>query len=213
MRSSHDLFATIGWATSPRSEYALRAQPTGGSRATGPACQPRRGAARAPIPAAPLAAKKEKLHDSNRHNHRTLHGTLPGRDRKRVFAIVAASSGNLVEWFDFYIYAFCAIYFAPSFFPKADPTAQLLNTAGVFAAGLPDATDRWLAVRPHRGPQRAQELDADLGGDDVLRLAPDCLPADLRHHRHLRPRAAAAGAAAARPVRGWRIWHNGHLYE
>jgi MHS family alpha-ketoglutarate permease-like MFS transporter len=34
------------------------------------------------------------------------------------------------------IYAFSAIYFAPSFFPKADPTAQLLNTAGVFAAGF-----------------------------------------------------------------------------
>ncbi|WP_416050750.1 MFS family transporter [Cupriavidus basilensis] len=56
--------------------------------------------------------------------------------RKRIYAIVAASSGNLVEWFDFYVYAFCAIYFAPSFFPKADPTAQLLNTAGVFAAGF-----------------------------------------------------------------------------
>ena len=60
----------------------------------------------------------------------------PEEVRKRVFAIVAASSGNLVEWFDFYVYAFCAIYFAPSFFPKADPTAQLLNTAGVFAAGF-----------------------------------------------------------------------------
>ncbi|MDQ0143477.1 MFS family transporter [Cupriavidus necator] len=62
----------------------------------------------------------------------------PDRDdvRKRVYAIVAASSGNLVEWFDFYVYAFCAIYFAPSFFPKSDPTAQLLNTAGVFAAGF-----------------------------------------------------------------------------
>jgi MHS family alpha-ketoglutarate permease-like MFS transporter len=56
--------------------------------------------------------------------------------RKRIFAIVAASSGNLVEWFDFYIYAFCAIYFAPAFFPKSDPTVQLLNTAGVFAAGF-----------------------------------------------------------------------------
>jgi len=56
--------------------------------------------------------------------------------RQRIFAIVAASSGNLVEWFDFYIYAFCAIYFAPAFFPKSDPTAQLLNTAGVFAAGF-----------------------------------------------------------------------------
>jgi MFS family permease len=56
--------------------------------------------------------------------------------RKRIYAIVAASSGNLVEWFDFYVYAFCAIYFAASFFPAADPTAQLLNTAGVFAAGF-----------------------------------------------------------------------------
>ena len=56
--------------------------------------------------------------------------------RKRIFAIVAASSGNLVEWFDFYIYAFCALYFAPAFFPKSDPTVQLLNTAGVFAAGF-----------------------------------------------------------------------------
>jgi MHS family alpha-ketoglutarate permease-like MFS transporter len=56
--------------------------------------------------------------------------------RKRIFAIVSASSGNLVEWFDFYIYAFSAIYFAPAFFPKSDPTTQLLNTAGVFAAGF-----------------------------------------------------------------------------
>ena len=29
-----------------------------------------------------------------------------------------------------------ALYFAPAFFPKSDPTAQLLNTAGVFAAGF-----------------------------------------------------------------------------
>jgi MHS family alpha-ketoglutarate permease-like MFS transporter len=64
------------------------------------------------------------------------HPYPPHERRRRIFAIVAASSGNLVEWFDFYIYAFCAIYFAPAFFPKADPTAQLLNTAGVFAAGF-----------------------------------------------------------------------------
>ena len=55
---------------------------------------------------------------------------------RRIGAIIAASSGNLVEWFDFYIYAFCAVYFAPAFFPKSDSTAQLLNTAGVFAAGF-----------------------------------------------------------------------------
>ncbi|TWI58320.1 MHS family alpha-ketoglutarate permease-like MFS transporter [Pseudomonas duriflava] len=56
--------------------------------------------------------------------------------RKRIFAIVGASSGNLVEWFDFYVYSFCSIYFAHAFFPSDDPTVQLLNTAGVFAAGF-----------------------------------------------------------------------------
>lgn len=57
-------------------------------------------------------------------------------NKKHIRAIVGASSGNLVEWFDFYIYSFCAIYFAPAFFPSSDPTTQLLNTAGVFAVGF-----------------------------------------------------------------------------
>ena len=65
----------------------------------------------------------------------TVHYTGEER-KKRIFAIVGASSGNLVEWFDFYVYAFCAIYFAPVFFPSDDPTVQLVNTAGVFAAGF-----------------------------------------------------------------------------
>lgn len=51
-------------------------------------------------------------------------------------AILAAASGNLVEWFDFYIYSFCSLYFAPAFFPKADFLSQQLNTAGLFAAGF-----------------------------------------------------------------------------
>lgn len=65
----------------------------------------------------------------------TPHYTSEER-RKRIFAIVGASSGNLVEWFDFYVYAFFALYFAPSFFPSDNPTVQLVNTAGVFAAGF-----------------------------------------------------------------------------
>jgi MFS transporter, MHS family, alpha-ketoglutarate permease len=56
--------------------------------------------------------------------------------RRRVRAIVGASSGNLVEWFDFYIYSFLALYFSSAFFPNGNPTTQLLNTAGVFAAGF-----------------------------------------------------------------------------
>jgi len=54
----------------------------------------------------------------------------------RVRSIVGGSIGNLVEWYDWYAYSFFSIYFAPAFFPKADQTAQLLNTAGIFAIGF-----------------------------------------------------------------------------
>lgn len=56
--------------------------------------------------------------------------------RRRIWAIVGASSGNLVEWFDFYVYSFCSLYFAHIFFPSGNTTTQLLQTAGVFAAGF-----------------------------------------------------------------------------
>jgi MHS family alpha-ketoglutarate permease-like MFS transporter len=59
-----------------------------------------------------------------------------GGAARRVRAIVAGSIGNLVEWYDFYVYAFTSLYFSASFFPKSDPTAQLLNTAGIFALGF-----------------------------------------------------------------------------
>jgi MFS transporter, MHS family, alpha-ketoglutarate permease len=55
---------------------------------------------------------------------------------RRVWAIAGGSSGNLVEWYDFYVYSFTAIYFASEFFPKGDQTTQLLNAAAVFAAGF-----------------------------------------------------------------------------
>ena len=54
----------------------------------------------------------------------------------RVRAILAGSMGNLIEWYDFYAYAFTAIYFAAAFFPAGDRTAQLLGTSGIFAVGF-----------------------------------------------------------------------------
>jgi MHS family alpha-ketoglutarate permease-like MFS transporter len=54
----------------------------------------------------------------------------------RIRAIVASSSGNLVEWYDFFVYSFTALYFAPIFFPQGDRTAQLLSAAAVFAVGF-----------------------------------------------------------------------------
>jgi MHS family alpha-ketoglutarate permease-like MFS transporter len=56
--------------------------------------------------------------------------------RQRLISIIGGSAGNLVEWYDWFAYAAFAIYFAPVFFPKADPTAQLLSTATIFAAGF-----------------------------------------------------------------------------
>lgn len=52
---------------------------------------------------------------------------------KKIRSIIAASSGNLVEWFDFYIYAFTATYFAHTFstsdllFSKSMPLEFLLQ--------------------------------------------------------------------------------------
>ncbi len=77
--------------------------------------------------------------------------------RRRIWAIVGASSGNLVEWFDFYVYSFCSLYFAHIFFPSGNTTTQLLQTAGVFAAGFLIAAYRWLAVWTHCRSTRAQK--------------------------------------------------------
>ena len=54
----------------------------------------------------------------------------------RLRNIVGGSAGNLVEWYDWYVYTAFALYFAPVFFPSGDRTTQLLNTAAIFAVGF-----------------------------------------------------------------------------
>ncbi|KTD44526.1 MFS transporter [Legionella oakridgensis] len=51
-------------------------------------------------------------------------------------SIVKGSIGNLIEWYDWYAYAAFSIYFAKAFFPHGDATAQLMNTAAIFAVGF-----------------------------------------------------------------------------
>ena len=95
-------------------------------------------------------------------------------DRRRIIAIIAASSGNLVEWFDFYVYAFCAIYFAPAFFPSGNPTTQLLNTAGIFAAGfLMRPLGGWLfgRIADRRGRRTALLMSVLMMGGGSLTIA------------------------------------------
>jgi len=56
--------------------------------------------------------------------------------RQRLRAVFGGSVGNLIEWYDWYTYSACAIYFAPLFFPDDDPTTQLLNSAAIFAGSF-----------------------------------------------------------------------------
>ncbi|MGK5508949.1 MFS transporter [Brevibacillus formosus] len=64
----------------------------------------------------------------------------PSSDRENTRRITSnifkGSLGNLIEWYDWYVYAAFAVYFSSQFFPKGDPTSQLLNTAAVFAIGF-----------------------------------------------------------------------------
>jgi MFS transporter, MHS family, alpha-ketoglutarate permease len=54
----------------------------------------------------------------------------------RLRSILAGSAGNLVESFDWFVYAAFGLYFSKVFFPEGDRTAQLLSTAAVFGVGF-----------------------------------------------------------------------------
>ncbi|KAF1003273.1 MAG: Alpha-ketoglutarate permease [Luteibacter sp.] len=94
-----------------------------------------------------------------------------------MLAIVGASSGNLVEWFDFYVYSFCSLYFAHAFFPSGNPTTQLLNTTGVFSVGfLMRPIGGWLfgRIADRRGRRSAMMISVLMmcGGSLVIAAVP-----------------------------------------
>ncbi|WP_445116062.1 MFS transporter [Acinetobacter sp. WZC-1] len=65
------------------------------------------------------------------------HVDQPHEKRNRVMAIVGAASGNLVEWFDFYIYASFALYFQHALTaPDMNDSARAIYVWGVFAASF-----------------------------------------------------------------------------
>src|SRR5215467_13128279 len=57
-----------------------------------------------------------------------------GREEKKV--IFASSLGTVFEWYDFYLYATLAPFFAALFFPKGNDTAALLSAFATYAAGF-----------------------------------------------------------------------------
>src|SRR5260221_14588730 len=50
--------------------------------------------------------------------------------------ILASSIGTIFEWYDFYLYAILAPFFAGLFFPSGNQTAALLGAFGAYAAGF-----------------------------------------------------------------------------
>ncbi|WP_019218862.1 MFS family transporter [Bartonella florencae] len=102
----------------------------------------------------------------------------PHDTRKRIFAIVSSASGNLVEWYDFYVYSFTSIYFASQFFPSDDDTVtQLLKTAGIFFIGfLMRPIGGWLFgyIADRYGRKRSMLISVFMmcGGSFLIALLP-----------------------------------------
>ncbi len=97
--------------------------------------------------------------------------------RSRLKNIVGGSAGNLVEWFDWYVYSAFALYFAPAFFPKGDQTAQLLQTAAIFAVGfVMRPIGAWLmgVYADHKGRKAGLTLSVSLMclGSLMIAVAP-----------------------------------------
>ena len=63
-------------------------------------------------------------------------GEGPAQVALRLRSIFAGSIGNLIEWYDFYVYNSFALYFAKSFSSSADPTVQFITAFGIYATGF-----------------------------------------------------------------------------
>ena len=151
----------------------------------------------------------------------------PGRHRnhgrpKRV--IFASSLGTVFEWYDFYLYATLAPFFAALFFPPGNATAALLASFVAYAAGflvrpfgalvfgrIGDLVGRKYTFLDH--DPRDGRLDgrrrpaADLRLDRLRGARAPAGPAPapgsrarrrVRRRRHLRRRARPAGQAGPR---------------
>ena len=57
-----------------------------------------------------------------------------GTEERKV--IFASSLGTVFEWYDFYLYAVLAPFFAALFFPPGNQTAALLSAFAAYAAGF-----------------------------------------------------------------------------
>jgi MFS family permease len=66
----------------------------------------------------------------------TVSATREGMSKDEKFVIFASSTGTVFEWYDFYLYATLAPFFAALFFPPGNDTAALLSAFATYAAGF-----------------------------------------------------------------------------
>src|SRR5438874_7805419 len=59
---------------------------------------------------------------------------VPLKELRRV--VIAASVGNIIEWYDFYIFGSLASILAAKFFEKSHPVAAFLSTVAIFSVGF-----------------------------------------------------------------------------
>lgn len=61
---------------------------------------------------------------------------MPTSSPSRRRAALAGGVGNVMEWYDWSVYATFAVYFSHQFFPEGDSVASMLQTFAVFALGF-----------------------------------------------------------------------------
>src|SRR5882757_7756406 len=99
--------------------------------------------------------------------------TGTNRPKRQLFA---GAVGHLVEFFDFLIYSYLAIYFANQFFPSSSgsPLIPLLSAFGVFAAGFLARPIAGLMIgrfADHHGRRAAMSLSISMMGVGSLLIA------------------------------------------
>ncbi|MEM7444823.1 MAG: MFS transporter [Pseudomonadota bacterium] len=112
--------------------------------------------------------------------------------RPKTKTILALNAGNVLEWYDFVVFAYLAPYLSDEFFPSSDPIAGLIQTYGVFAAGYfarPIGGALYGFIGDRFGRSRALKISI------IMMMVPTTLIAALPTHAEIG--AAAAGLLIA----------------
>ena len=135
----------------------------------------------------------------------------PTSTRRAVLNTIRGSAGNLVEWYDVYVYTVFATYFEAQFFDKNDDQLNGVHLRDL-RGHLRHATGGILVLRPVRRPSRPQGRPDAEHHRHVVLLLPRGGHAHPRDHRVL-----GGGDSGPRPARAgvrhwWRVRHIGDIH-